>query len=387
MAERKPTLDTKGPALIAVYPPNEVYFSYIPKRTLPSTISLVNLQGGKVAFKIRTNQPNSYVVKPSEGVLEAKGSISIEIIMQPTDYNPTTNIISDKFQIVACQIDDSMNMAKITEALKNTSNPAVQMTKLKVVLRTESMSSSMPPTTSVQERPIYNLQASLPIIDVPPKTTFETMPAPKEISPTMPLNNAQLTGSRDNTSYLSNSLQGSVYGNVNNSEQKQLYSSILGSPGVTTNELKIPINYPKLTESARDEPMVSYDNVIGRSSAGLQSGVGLFNSDNNEEFRRLLDKSKNDDRIIYELKDENRKLQKDNDNLKETSKKHEDMLFTLSQQRNIMKAELDNLKNSTMKMNQGNKTHSGESTQSYQLWQIILVAIVALILGAFLSSN
>ena len=74
---------------------------------------------------------------------------------------------------------------------------------------------------------------------------------------------------------------------------------------------------------------------------------------------------------------------------KDSNTKNEDlrkMLFDLSEENTRLKSELSNLKSSTFKEKPLKKGGSLDANV-YQLWYVLVVAIIAMILGAFLSTN
>jgi len=158
-----------------------------------------------------------------------------------------------------------------------------------------------------------------------------------------------------------------------------------------TERSSIPLN--RASEGLRDSQEVSNfssftDRLPTTPNMGFSSPIAPsnMNTERNDEYKKLLERNKTDEKIIADLTEDKKNLMRDVESLRQRVKGQEEMLFTLSQERNAMKAELGNMKSSTMKLSQVNKT-TAETIQAYQLWHMILVAIVALILGAFLSSS
>ena len=375
MNESKIRSENRGPNLISIYPPNEVYFDYIPKKTLPSKLSLSNLIDQKVAFKIRTNQPTNYVVRPSEGVLDSKMTTIIEIIMQPTDYNPLTHRIDDKFQIVACAVEDTMSNEKIQECLKNTNNPRIQMTKLKVALKTEIAADSL-------MRKSIEISSSLSdnLIRKSMELPDNLMNSTNNLTSSQNINESLATSvnqsphnynmSRFTTPIVENKAQ--LLSKPNHLTEKILMATAAG----TTKQMDFKDN---------QSDIISNFNSIAPSQK-IQSVIQQFQR-NDEEYQKLVQKSKEDEQQIATLQNEKKFIAKELENLKNKLREQEEMSFTLSQDRNTMKAELSNLKFASTRLNQANKTpHQGfDPAQSYQLWHLIGVAIIALVIGAILS--
>jgi len=176
--------------------------------------------------------------------------------------------------------------------------------------------------------------------------------------------------------------------------QKSLAASYQGISKQPSIERGILSQSVRSTESVREVPIreVSQESQLFESVNSRYSGTSPilvqdnYTSVNNEEIKKLQEKVRSSEKTIQELGDDKKQLSREAESLKQKVREQEEMLFTLSQQRNTMKAELENLKSATMKLGNVSKTVDNELKHNYQLWQMILVAIAALILGAFLSS-
>ena len=130
---------------LEVQPTSTVSFDYIPKRYLLSSIQLKNAGSELAAFKIRTNAPFSYLVKPRLGFVQPNQTVDLSITMQPTDYDPHTTTINDKFLLNAYPVDSAIVRAKgsgsgcLKEIFEKTPQALVQTHKLNVNLKFESL--------------------------------------------------------------------------------------------------------------------------------------------------------------------------------------------------------------------------------------------------------
>ena len=73
----------------------------------PLTLTNIIGSGASVAFKVKTTSPNSYTVKPSQGILEKVQSCTISITMVGL---PESIMLADhKFQVqvAACSLNSS----------------------------------------------------------------------------------------------------------------------------------------------------------------------------------------------------------------------------------------------------------------------------------------
>jgi len=124
---------------LQINPDSVISFEYQPKRYLTSSIKLTNLAPHSIAFKIKTNAPFSYLVKPRLGIINPNNTKIIDITMQPTDYDSCRMTLNDKFLINVCPIGKHFSAMSITnqdfnELVKNTPIKMIQSAQLKVDL-------------------------------------------------------------------------------------------------------------------------------------------------------------------------------------------------------------------------------------------------------------
>lgn len=308
-------------SLIDVNPKEELPFSYMIKKTITSFISITNINNGLIAYKIKTNKPDSYLVKPNEGVLTEKQSIQVGITMQPTDFNPQTGTFEDKFLIAAMVLPPNFDPRQIPVLWKSTPTIKQHHIKLKVVLRSQENQSSL-------DRPNIN----------------GTEANPKE-SNSKPTSEDKVSTDSNESSNLTQ-------------------SSVLYQSTVQKNEAKIN-SLAKLNLLKE----IKTDNAPYRKfTFGLEKGsvehVAFLEKD-------LLEVKEERDRIKSELEQSNARR-----------KDQEQLVFQLSEEKNKLENELNMLKNSTFKLQKG--TDAKEATTPLEFWHVIVVAIAAMILGGFL---
>ena len=54
-----------------------------PANQLKATLTITNVSAGNVAYKVKTTAPKAYVVKPNQGIIEARQNVQIEISFVP----------------------------------------------------------------------------------------------------------------------------------------------------------------------------------------------------------------------------------------------------------------------------------------------------------------
>lgn len=64
-------------------------------------MKLSNLTERKVCFKVKTTAPKRYCVKPTTGVIDPKGLVTILVTLQPFDPNDPNEKGKHKFQVLS----------------------------------------------------------------------------------------------------------------------------------------------------------------------------------------------------------------------------------------------------------------------------------------------
>ena len=96
-------------------PDTKIVFNYVPRKYLTSNLYITNITGQPIAFKVKTNVPVSYLVKPHLGIILPQRSVDISITMQPTDYNPQNAAISDRFLVNAVPLPSNIDLSTLSD--------------------------------------------------------------------------------------------------------------------------------------------------------------------------------------------------------------------------------------------------------------------------------
>mmetsp|Transcript_10972 Transcript_10972/g.30634 ORF Transcript_10972/g.30634 Transcript_10972/m.30634 type:complete len:234 (-) Transcript_10972:90-791(-) len=122
-----------GKALCAFEPSDTIVFKYEgPRKHIPTTVTISNTQGKRVAFKVKTTNPRKYSVRPSSGILDGNSAKEIIITLNASSKAVDQSFIEncrDKFLIQTTLVDKSTK--EVTSELFENSN-ALQQKKLKV---------------------------------------------------------------------------------------------------------------------------------------------------------------------------------------------------------------------------------------------------------------
>jgi len=357
-------------------PPKEITFNYFPKKYLSSILKLTNVKDYPVAFKVKTNVPAHYVVKPHIGAIPSQCSVEINITMQPTDYNPQNASINDKFLVEAVPVPANIDLSSLSDPTQfqqlwsSTSKSQAQSDKLKVVLKFDSASRTA--NTSVLDKSTTELDASK---DQSREFLSESIRSGVDASDFK-------------------SLQGSMINYRDEPNSGGLMMSFGGEiPALNTSKVlsqgqPVVVHAEPSSGSQVIKPVVEEREVIKKTSVPAPVTVTVQREERvvdesnrlNEERIQLLEKRIDD--LLSEKKSLNNRYQ-------ELTGKGEDqkrLLFELSEENTRLKSELSNLKSSTFQ-DKAIRSEGANDANVYQLWHVLVAAIIAMILGAFLSTK
>jgi len=133
--------------------PADLKFRFQLNKQLLATITVNNPLDRRVAFKIKTTMPKKYVVRPSSGIVEAKSSTNVQVIMQaqkevPPDF--ATTPCRDKFMIQVTPLADGEAIDKETFD-RDKRKVEVQEHRLRVLLEGPAAPPSPVPEADVEE--------------------------------------------------------------------------------------------------------------------------------------------------------------------------------------------------------------------------------------------
>mmetsp|Transcript_48779 Transcript_48779/g.87856 ORF Transcript_48779/g.87856 Transcript_48779/m.87856 type:complete len:226 (-) Transcript_48779:191-868(-) len=131
--------------LLEMEPATTLHFCKTPTNTSPNrTLKLINKSSGHVAFKVKTTQPKSYLVRPSSGTIRPHGSEEVTIILQPPGEGQ-----NHRFLVQAVAVQSSVPVSR--EQWADFKKEAVEEQRLSVVLE----ESETEPTTGGKSNESY----------------------------------------------------------------------------------------------------------------------------------------------------------------------------------------------------------------------------------------
>lgn len=105
--------------LIRIEPENEIRFTGPFTNTITTTLKVTNITDRKVFFKIKTTAPRSYCVRPNNGLVEPNETGTVQVMLQPFEYNPNDkDRMKHKFMVQSRYAPDDATTADSDNAFK-----------------------------------------------------------------------------------------------------------------------------------------------------------------------------------------------------------------------------------------------------------------------------
>lgn len=278
------------------------FFRTMPGKNSVSILKLRNVTKKRIAYKIKTTSPKTYIVKPNQGILQVGQKIEIEFTLQTQELNLINGNLSDKFMIQAFEIDDGFDLNRFTEQ-------ASELMKRNQV-------------QSMKVRATLNKEGNGPSMTTPDRGTTTFTSPPNRATRMEQMRMSSPNDDHQRSSFTSNA-----------------YSALGGGP-------------TSLGESQSSGVNGLFHSTIGGMKETLRTSVGGVGFDFKKEYDKLLQKVE----------------------------EQEKMLFKLSEERNQFFIELTNLRENSGKRNNKSEEYG------FMLWQVIMVAVISIIVGAFLSA-
>ncbi|KAJ4934595.1 hypothetical protein JOQ06_007386 [Pogonophryne albipinna] len=74
--------------VLVLEPQHELKFRGPFTDVVTATLKLTNPTERNVCFKVKTTAPRRYCVRPNSGIIDAKNSVNVSVMLQPFDYDP-----------------------------------------------------------------------------------------------------------------------------------------------------------------------------------------------------------------------------------------------------------------------------------------------------------
>ncbi|KAM6953249.1 vesicle-associated membrane protein-associated protein A isoform 1-T1 [Aplochiton taeniatus] len=80
---------SKAEQMLIIDPPYDLKFKGPFSEVVTSSLSLRNPLDRRVCFKVKTTAPRRYCVRPNSGLIEPGDAVSVSVMLQPFEYDPT----------------------------------------------------------------------------------------------------------------------------------------------------------------------------------------------------------------------------------------------------------------------------------------------------------
>lgn len=74
--------------VLVLEPPHELKFKGPFTDVVTATLKLTNPTDRNVCFKVKTTAPRRYCVRPNSGIIDARMSVNVSVMLQPFEYDP-----------------------------------------------------------------------------------------------------------------------------------------------------------------------------------------------------------------------------------------------------------------------------------------------------------
>jgi len=136
--------------ILRIEPEQELKFKGPFNVPTTSVLKLKNPSDRRVCFKIKTTAPKRYCVRPNAGILEPGDHLSIAVVFQPCELEPTAN--KHKFMVQALYVPDGeVNMVALWKDVDQTN---LMDTKLRCTFEMPADATSQNDLNAVQEEKV-----------------------------------------------------------------------------------------------------------------------------------------------------------------------------------------------------------------------------------------
>lgn len=146
-------------------PSNELRFRGPFTDVVTAELKLLNPTDKRICFKVKTTAPKRYCVRPNSGILETGCSVTVSVMLQPFEYDPTEKN-KHKFMVQSMYAPDG-KIESQDQLWKDAPPESLMDTKLKCVFEMPENVSQTPVQDSMMEEKAKVVKTE----PVSPKTT------------------------------------------------------------------------------------------------------------------------------------------------------------------------------------------------------------------------
>ncbi|KAK7113925.1 vesicle-associated membrane protein/synaptobrevin-binding protein-like isoform X2 [Littorina saxatilis] len=134
---------------LVLEPSNELRFKGPFIDVVTAELKLFNPTEKRICFKVKTTAPKRYCVRPNSGVLESDGSVTVAVMLQPFEYDPSEKN-KHKFMVQSMFAPDG-RIDNQDQLWKDAPPESLMDTKLKCVFEMPDHASQAPVQESMLE--------------------------------------------------------------------------------------------------------------------------------------------------------------------------------------------------------------------------------------------
>lgn len=146
-------------------PPSELRFKGPFVDVVTADLKLTNPTEKRICFKVNTTAPKRYCVRPNSGILEPNKSVTVAVMLQPFEYDPSEKN-KHKFMVQSMYAPDG-KIESQDQLWKDAPPESLMDTKLKCVFEMPETPPQVPVQESMQEEKA-KITKTEPV--TPPKT-------------------------------------------------------------------------------------------------------------------------------------------------------------------------------------------------------------------------
>lgn len=101
---------------VTVDPPASLSFQLYPEDSRPFTwLSLINKSDKEIIFKVKTTKPMSYLVRPSQGVIQQNANIKVQVLFNHKldSEEEAKAIAEDKFLVQLAPMPEGVDLSTV----------------------------------------------------------------------------------------------------------------------------------------------------------------------------------------------------------------------------------------------------------------------------------
>ncbi|KAL4616874.1 vesicle-associated membrane protein-associated protein A-like [Arapaima gigas] len=126
---------SKSEQVLILDPPSDLRFKGPFTDVVTTNLKLQNPSDKKVCFKVKTTAPRRYCVRPNSGIIEPGTSITVSVMLQPFDYDPSEK---SKHKFMVQTIFAPVNVSDLEAVWKDAKLEDLMDSKLRCVFELPS---------------------------------------------------------------------------------------------------------------------------------------------------------------------------------------------------------------------------------------------------------